>query len=255
MTASRKVLVVADPVETAAKLIQESAADAIANRGRFIIALSGGSTPLKLFVRLTEAPYRETIDWSRVYFLWGDERSVPPDHPESNYRMAHEALLGPLAIAPSQILRMEAEREDLAAAANEYDQKLRTLLQEGDSDGRIDLVLLGMGADGHTASLFPHTAALNEQANWAAANNVPQLKTRRMTLTYPVIAAARRVLFLATGREKAETLKEVLEGPLDPSRLPSQIAASRQGETFWIIDEEAGANLIQNGAIWTARSE
>jgi 6-phosphogluconolactonase len=162
MSASeRKVIVARDPIETAAAIFSSTAIDAIGRRGRFVTALSGGSTPKRLFERLTAAPYREAIDWRKVYLLWGDERCVPPDHSESNYGMARKSLLAPLGIASANIVRMEAERADLEKAASDYEMRLRTLLLEDGSDGRIDLVLLGMGADGHTASLFPGTRALD----------------------------------------------------------------------------------------------
>ena len=236
----RKIIVAANPVETAAALFSSTALDAIGRRGRFITALSGGSTPKKLFERLTESPYREAIDWRKVIFLWGDERSVPPSHPDSNFAMANNALLAPLGIPSANIYRMEAERADLEKAAGEYEVRLRGMFLEGDSGGRIDLVLLGMGTDGHTASLFPGTNALSETTKWVVANEVPQLKTWRMTLTYPVINAARKVIFLVTGGDKAAILMEVLTGPPDAGRLPSQAVLTSQGETIWVLDEAAG---------------
>lgn len=239
----RKIIVSPNPVETAAAIFSSSAIDAIARRGRFVTALSGGSTPKRLFERLTQSPYREAIDWRKVFFLWGDERSVPPDDPDSNFGMANKALLSPLRIPSSNILRMEAEKSDLAASAKDYERQLRALLLEGDSGGRIDLVLLGMGADGHTASLFPGTAALKERARWVVANEVPQLKTWRMTLTYSVINAARKVVFLATGAEKAAMIKEILAGPADAERLPSQTVLAKEGETIWVLDKAVGEGL------------
>ena len=154
--------------------------------------------------------------------------------------MANNALLAPLGIPSANIYRMEAERADLEKAAGEYEVRLRGMFLEGDSGGRIDLVLLGMGTDGHTASLFPGTNALSETTKWVVANEVPQLKTWRMTLTYPVINAARKVIFLVTGGDKAAILMEVLTGPPDAGRLPSQAVLTSQGETIWVLDEAAG---------------
>jgi 6-phosphogluconolactonase len=241
----RKVVVVADPVETAAAIFSSTAIDAIARRGRFLTALSGGSTPKRLFERLTAAPYREAIDWGKVYFLWGDERSVPPEDAESNFAMAKKHLLDPLKIPAANIQRMEAERPDIDAAAAEYELNLRTLMLEQSRSDKLDLVLLGMGADGHTASLFPGTTALAETNRWVVANEVPQLKTWRMTLTYPAINAARKVLFLVSGGDKAATIKEVLTGPPNAARFPSQAVAAKEGETIWVLDQAAGAGLAK----------
>lgn len=241
----RKILVSANPIETAAALFSSTAMDAIGRRGWFITALSGGSTPKKLFERLTETPYREAIEWKKVIFLWGDERSVPPSHPDSNFAMANHALLAPLGIPSANIFRMEAERGELEKAAAEYETRLRAKFLELGLEKRIDLVLLGMGTDGHTASLFPGTKALGENVKWVAANEVPQLKTWRMTLTYPAINAARKVVFLVTGSDKAGILKEVLSGVSDAQRLPSQAVLTPQGETIWITDEAAGATLTR----------
>lgn len=239
----RRILVVDNPVETAAAIFSSAAIDAIARRGRFVVALSGGSTPKKLFERLAASPYREAVEWRKIIFLWGDERTVPPDHADSNFAMAKRALLDPLSIPLANILRMEAERPDLAKAASDYEGKLRTLLRESGAEGRIDLVLLGMGADGHTASLFPGTQALSETAKWVVANEVPQHQTWRMTLTYPAINAARQVLFLVTGSDKAAALKEVLNGRLTPERLPSQAVSPAQSAAIWLLDAAAAAAL------------
>lgn len=239
----RKVIVAADPIEAAAAIFSSTAIDAIGRRGRFVTALSGGSTPKRLFERLTAAPYREAIDWKQVFFLWGDERCVPPNHADSNFKMAQESLLTPIAISPENVFRMEAERADLDKAASDYEVRLRTLLREGNSEGRIDLVLLGMGGDGHTASLFPGTAALAENRKWVVANEVPQLSTRRMTLTYPAINGARKILFLVTGADKAAKVKEVLTEMQGADRYPSQKILATNGETIWVLDQSSGAEL------------
>ena len=213
---------------------------AIAERGSFSIALAGGDTPRRMYERL--GGQRE-IDWDRVDFFWGDERSVPPDHPDSNFGMARAALLRPLGIEPRRIHRMEGERSDLDAAARDYEEDLaKTCGAPAGGPPVLDLVLLGMGPDGHTASLFPNTSALSETRRWVIANDVPQLSARRITITFPVIERARATLVLVTGVSKAEVLAEVLEGPLDPQRLPSQrLRGSASVE--WLVDAAAASRL------------
>jgi 6-phosphogluconolactonase len=183
------------------------------------------------------------LDWARVEFFWGDERPVPPEHPDSNFAMAQAALLRPLGIDPGRIHRIEGERGDLAAAARDYEEELAKTC--GAPDGRppiLDLVLLGMGADGHTASLFPYTAALSEARRWVVANDVPQLSTRRITITFPLIERARSSLVLVTGGSKSDALAEVLEGPLDPQRLPSQRLRALAC-VDWLVDAAAASRL------------
>ncbi len=187
------------------------------------MALSGGSTPRRLYQLLAGEPFRGQVDWPRVEIFWGDERSVPPDNKDSNYRMAHEALLEALKLPAGHVHRMQAERADRDAAAREYQDEIARAFGVDANGGppAFDLVLLGMGPDGHTASLFPHTAALGETKRWVVVNHVPQMNTDRMTLTYPVLNRAREVLFLVAGADKAERLDELLQGPPDPQRLPS----------------------------------
>lgn len=231
--------------ERAVHEFSQLAEKAIAERGRFTIALSGGSTPRALYQLLSGRPYRGRVDWSRIEFFWGDERNVSPDDEQSNFRMVSEAMLEKLAVPESQIHRMEAEREDLDAAAREYQETIARVL-EVSADGpppALDLVLLGLGPDGHTASLFPETQALEEATRWVVPNEVPQLKTRRMTLTVPMINAARSVIFLVTGKKKAGRLAEVLYGPSQPHQLPSQLIAPVGGELIWLVDEAAASNL------------
>ncbi len=231
--------------ELAAKEFLRLAAEAIAERGRFTVALSGGSTPRTLYQLLSGRPYRMRIDWSRVEFFWGDERSVPPDDAESNFRMASEAMLGKLPIPEANIHRMAAEREDLDAAATDYQALIGRVLQVP-ADGPpppLDLVLLGIGPDGHTASLFPHTAALEERHRWVVANEVPQLETNRMTMTVPMINAARSVIFLVAGASKADPLAEVLYGASAPREYPSQLIAPANGTLSWLVDDAAAAKL------------
>jgi 6-phosphogluconolactonase len=220
------------------------AAEAVAGRGRFAVALSGGSTPRRLFQLLAGPPWRERVAWDRIEFFWGDERCVPPDHPDSNYRMAREALLAHVPVRPDAVHRLEAERPDAAAAARDYQEVLARVLGAGPAGEppQLDLVLLGMGPDGHTASLFPQTAALGQTARWVVANFVPRLNTQRLTLTYPVLNRGRAVLFLICGADKADALHEVLEGPPDPRRLPSQ-GIRPDGPLLMFLDRAAAARL------------
>lgn len=202
----------------------------------FRLVLSGGSTPRPLYEQLAQA---EDIDWSSVHVFWGDERAVPPDHADSNYRMAKDALLDHVPLPPENIHRIPAEY-DPEQAAKSYDDELRTYLG---SDGRFDLVLLGMGDDGHTASLFPETAALDETQHLAVANYVAKLETWRITLTAPLINRARHLVFLVAGESKAEPLREVLHGPCQPRKLPAQMIAPTNGDVVWFLDHAAAAKL------------
>ncbi|HZY88352.1 MAG TPA: 6-phosphogluconolactonase [Gemmataceae bacterium] len=236
----------AEPVSrAAAEEFVRRAAEAIAARGRFTVALSGGSTPRRLYQLLAGEPYRGQVDWGRVEVFWGDERSVPPDDKESNYRMAREAMLTALALPPGHVHRMEAERADRDTAAREYQAEIARAFGV-DANGEppaFDLILLGMGPDGHTASLFPHTAALGETKRWVVVNHVPKFNTDRMTLTYPVLNRACEVLFLVAGADKAEPLAEVLQGPPDPERLPSQRVRPTDGQLLFFVDRAAAARL------------
>jgi 6-phosphogluconolactonase len=228
----------------AAAEIAGAARRAIAERGAFTLALAGGDTPRPTYARLASEP---GIDWPRVEFFWCDERPVPPEHPDSNYRMARATLLEPLAIDARRVHRIEGERADLDAAARDYENELARWLggTPGGVPPQLDLVLLGMGADGHTASLFPYTAALSESRRWVVANDAPRLATRRITFTFPLIERARSVLLLVTGGAKAAALSEVLEGPWDPQRLPSQRLRAHAG-VDWLVDAEAASLLREN---------
>lgn len=248
MNPNRTILRFPDPeavCHAAAEEFVRIAAASIADRGRFIFALSGGSTPKRLYELLAQPPYRDEVDWTRIEFFWGDERTVPPEHADSNYRMTREALLQPLGIAPEQIHRMVGESPDLDAAAQEYEAEIAHVfgIPVSDEPPAFDLVLLGLGPDGHTASLFPHTAALQERTRWVVANQVPQQNTWRLTLTVPVLNQASEVLFLVDGSKKASVLAEVLEGPPDADRLPSQLVQPSPGELKWFLDESAAAGL------------
>ncbi len=220
--------------------------EAIDARGRFAVALAGGSTPRRLYELLGDEPFRAQVDRARVDFFWGDERPVTPDHKDSNFGMAKRALLDKLSLPARQIHRMPADRSDLAAAARDYQSEIAATLG-APADGQppaFDLVLLGIGSDGHTASLFPHTAALDEANRWVVANPVPKLNVTRLTLTPLILNRARHILFMAGGADKASVLAEVLEGPPDPQRLPSQlIAPPPPGRVTWLVDLAAARNL------------
>jgi len=229
----------------AAEKFVAAAEAAIAARGFFSVALSGGSTPKALYQLLTTEPYARRVAWDKVEWFFGDERSVGPDDPESNYRMAREAMFAALPIAPERVHRIRGESENPTEAAADYAAELGKVLAASDTGKppAIDLVLLGIGNDGHTASLFPFTKALHERSKWAVPNDVPQLNTRRYTLTLPVLNAASCVLFLITGVGKAKVLQEVLHGPREPERLPSQSIVPDRGELLWHVDRAAASRL------------
>ena len=233
--------------EAAAQEFVRCAGEAVAARGRFTVALSGGSTPKRLYQLLAAEPFRAQVEWGRVEIFWGDERCVPPDHPDSNYRMAHEAMLAHLPIPAEHIHRMEGERPDLDAAARDYQEVLARVFYgkpTGPEPPALDLVLLGMGPDGHTASLFPHTDALRETTRWVVANHVPQLNTDRLTLTLPILKRAREVLFLVVGADKADRWAEAL-GPsfADAPHLPAQLIRPALA-LKWFVDSAAAARLL-----------
>jgi 6-phosphogluconolactonase len=229
----------------AAQYFVEMVGEAVAGRGRARIAISGGSTPKATFQLLADPnqPWRSRMPWNDMDLYWVDERCVGPDDAQSNYRMTREALLDHVPLAPAQIHRIEGEL-DPQSAADKYESELRNSFRlEGAESPRFDLVALGMGPDGHTASLFPHTAALHEMSRIVTANRVPQMDIWRITLTWPVINAARSVFFLIAGADKAEVIKEVLTGPRDPERLPSQLIWPSSGILTLILDKAAAALL------------
>lgn len=223
-----------------AEFFVQTAVIAIGARGKFTVALSGGSTPRKLHQLLTREPYVGQVDWTKVHVYWGDERTVPPDDEESNYNMARETLLDHVPIPEDQIYRMRGEI-DPETAATEYGRLIKANFDPPQS--RFDLILLGMGDDGHTASLFPHTAALDEVKHRCVANFVPKLDTWRITLTVPVINSAANVVFLVSGAKKAESLKAVIEGDYQPQIYPSQLINPEDGQLIWMVDEDAAALL------------
>jgi 6-phosphogluconolactonase len=223
--------------------------------GRFTVALSGGSTPRAMLAWLAEEPFLNTVPWDGTYFFWGDERCVPPDHPDSNYRMAREALLSKAPIPEKNIFRIPAEQADHARAAEEYSVTLRHFFLTGPGAvrsataplvnfPRFDLIFLGMGPDGHTASLFPGTTALKAERQITVSNYVEKFQADRITLTAPTINNARNVTFLVAGADKAVTLKDVIEGEPQPDRYPSQLIHPGNGTLLWLLDE-AAAQLLK----------
>lgn len=215
---------------------------------RFTVALSGGSTPKGLFSLLASS-YRERLPWGRIFFFWGDERHVPPDSSESNYRMANEALLSKVPIPPANIFRVPAENSDANRAAAEYEETLRNFFHPASGVfPQFDLILLGMGPDGHCASLFPGTAALQEKSKLVVANWVDKFKTFRITFTAPLINQARVVEFLVAGADKSASLYEVLEGSGSTDQFPSKMIHPVNGQLIWLVDKAAAASLSRKSA-------
>jgi 6-phosphogluconolactonase len=225
-------------VDGTAAFIAGLAAESIAARDRFTIALAGGGTPRPIYARLAAA---DRIDWGKVHVFFSDERCVPPDDAASNYRMACETLLDHVPLPPDNIHRMRGE-EDPALAALAYEQDLQGLFRTSAAPV-FDLICLGMGDDGHTASLFPGTAALRERERWVVAQYVAVARAWRVTLTATLINAARHVAFLVEGAGKSETLQRVLEGAYQPDVLPAQLIQPRNGQTHWLVDAAAATRI------------
>ena len=205
----------------------------LAQQDRFTVALSGGSTPKILYQLLADPdePFRARVPWSKTHFYWSDERHVPPDHPDSNYRMAHEAMLSHVPVPESNVHRVSGENPSAQEAADEYEQILVP---------RLDLILLGLGTDGHTASIFPGSDLLHETKRLVAAPWVEKLNTYRITMTLPLLNNGASIVFLVSGREKAEIVKEVLEGP---KKYPAQFVQPTNGELIWMLDKDAARQI------------
>jgi 6-phosphogluconolactonase len=229
--------------EAASGRFTELAREAIRERGRFAVALSGGSTPKRVYELLAGGPFREQLDWSQVHIFFGDERCVPADDIESNYRMANEALLSRVDLPPQNIHRING-LGDAVANARLYEDELRVFFNDA-AWPRFDLVLLGMGDDGHTASLFPGTQVLHEEEAWVCGLWVEKLAAFRITLTAPAINRAAHVIFLVTGENKASRLAEIHSGVKDLERLPAQLIKPVDGTLEWFIDRAAAASLGQ----------
>jgi 6-phosphogluconolactonase len=228
------------------------ASRSVAARGRFLVALAGGSTPLEAYRLLASPGLASQVDWSRVHLLWGDERCVSPDHPDSNYRMAREALLDRVPVQEGSVHRIRCELEPEVAAA-EYERELRALAAgpgrpsagDGGAVLRLDLVLLGMGEDGHTASLFPGTPAVEERERWVVAQHVPAVGAWRVTLTPVILNAAGTVTIVVSGSGKAGRLHRALTSPPQPRTLPVQAIQPKSGRLRWMVD--AGAAALMSG--------
>jgi 6-phosphogluconolactonase len=235
----------ADTARAAAQLFTDQAVKAVAARGAARIAISGGTTPKSMFQLLADPaePFLKQVPWDRIELYWVDERCVPPDNAESNYRMTNETLLSKVPLLAERVHRMEGELDPAVAAAR-YESTIRnTFKLEGAETPTFDLVLLGMGDDGHTASLFPHTEALNELSHIVVPNHVPQKDTWRITLTSPVINQGREVAFLIEGAGKAQVLHDVFLGPYQPETYPSQIIRPAGGRLTLLLDAAAAAKL------------
>ena len=228
----------------AAQYIVRLANEAIVTRGRFSIALSGGSTPKALYGLLATEPYLSQINWSSVEIFWSDERCVPPDDPDSNYAMANEVLLSKIPIQLHQVHRMPAEKADRDAASQDYTLEMQRVFGTNGIPA-FDLIQLGMGPEGHTASLFPHQQSLREQERLVMPVSVPKPPPPRLTFTPPLLNAARHVLFLVTGSEKAGAVQAVLEGPYQPEEYPTQLVRPAAGEVTWMLDTAAAGKLAQ----------
>jgi 6-phosphogluconolactonase len=211
----------------------------------FTVALSGGSTPQTFLEILASPEFSQRIQWESVHLFQVDERCVPPDHLQSNYRMINGTLLRPVPGASENFHRMKAELEDRDAASAGYEAEIRSVFDPPESSlPRFDLIFLGLGSDGHTASLFPGSEALAEMERWVCPNYVEKLQMHRLTLTYPVLNAAREIVFLVTGEGKAEILRQVLEGRREPGQFPAQGIQPSEGTTYWYLDRPA-AHLLR----------
>ncbi len=226
----------------AAQYIVRLASESIVMHGRFTIALSGGSTPRKLYSLLGSEPYRSQIDWALVEIFWSDERCVPPDSEDSNYRMARETLLSNIPIAAKQVHRMPADQPDRDVASQAYTLELQGTFGT-DGIPRFDLIQLGMGPEGHTASLFPHQPSLHEQQRLVMPVITPKPPPPRLTFTPPLLNAARHILFLVTGADKSDAVHAVLEGEYNPDEYPAQIVRPKDGEVTWMLDTAAAEKL------------
>ncbi|MGH9529941.1 MAG: 6-phosphogluconolactonase [Terriglobales bacterium] len=243
MPSAPEIRILDDPAElfrAAAVEFSELANEAVHACGRFCVALSGGSTPKGLYTLLATGAF--PVPWENVCVLWGDERHVPPDDPESNYRMANEAMLSKVPVPAGNVFRILGEEKDAQVAAKKYEETLVNFfdLDTGELP-RFDLILLGMGPDGHTASLFPNSSALREKKRLVAANWVEKFHAYRITLTSPVLNNAVTVVFLVSGQDKSAVLHDVLDGP--PGRFPSQLVHPAEGRMIWLLDRAAASKL------------
>jgi 6-phosphogluconolactonase len=247
----REIRILPDGAAIAKRAAQEfvrAAAAAVREKGSFSVALAGGSTPKALYSLLVNDPaLRSQVPWDKIHLFFGDERHVPPDHPDSNFLMATEAMISKSPMKPEQVTRIKGEYFDAEQAALEYEKALREYfkLQEGEYP-RFDLLLAGMGNEGHTLSLFPGTKALHADGRLVVRNWVGKLNTERVTLTAPAASNAALVVFMVTGMDKAPALKSVLEGPFEPDQLPAQLLQPQNGRLLWLVDT-AAASVLSTG--------
>ena len=229
----------------AAQEFVESAISAVREKGSFNVALAGGSTPKALYgLLVTDAALRSQVPWDKMHLFFGDERHVAPDHCDSNFRMATEAMISKSPLKPEQVTRIKGEYPATEQAALEYEKILREYFKLKDGEyPRFDLLLVGMGSEGHTLSLFPGTKALHAEGRAVVRNWVGKLYTERITLTAPAASSAARILFMVTGADKAPALKAVLEGPYEPEQLPAQLLQPKNGKLLWLVDTAAGGML------------
>jgi 6-phosphogluconolactonase len=244
----REIRILADSAAIARRAAQDfvqAAALAVREKNAFQVALAGGSTPKALYSLLVNDPaLRSQVPWDKMHLFFGDERHVPPDHPDSNFRMASETMISKSPLKPEQVTRIKGEYPDAEQAALEYEKTLREYFKLKDGDyPRFDLVLAGMGSEGHTLSLFPGTKALHADGRIAVRNWVGKLDTDRITLTAPAASKAAEILFMVTGADKAPALKSVLEGPYEPDQLPAQALQPKNGKLLWLVDSAAGGLL------------
>jgi len=230
--------------QTAAEMFIRIGNEAIQKRGQFTVALAGGSTPKSLYQLLASERFKDKLDWEKVFFFFGDERKVSPDDAESNFKMANENLFEQLKLSAQNIFRWETELKNAEKIAEKYEETVKDFFNlPANGFPGFDLILLGMGDDGHTASLFPFTEALNETEKIAVANYVEKLQTTRLTLTFPAINNATNIIFLVSGANKAEILREVLEGDFQTKKFPSQKINPENGNVFWLIETNAAQKL------------
>jgi 6-phosphogluconolactonase len=248
VTVNREVRILADGAaiaRRAAELIVDAATVAVRERGAFTISLAGGSTPKALYELLATDPvFKSQMPWGKTQFFFGDERHVPADDPDSNFRMANESMLSKVSLKPEQVYRIKGEYEDAEKAALEYEQTLRSYFKLSTGQlPRFDVVLLGMGDEGHTLSLFPGTKALHDNGRLVMSNWIGKLYTQRVTITAPVANNSGLAIFMITKADKALALKGVLEGPAEPEQLPSQLIQPKNGKVLWLLDTTAASKL------------
>jgi 6-phosphogluconolactonase len=244
----REIRILTDGAAIAKRAAQEfvqAAAEAVRERGSYNVALGGGSTPRALYSLLVNDPTLcSQVPWDKIHLFFGDERHVAPDHPDSNFRMATEAMIAKSPLRAKQVVRIKGEYPDTGKAAVEYEKALRDYFKLKDGEyPRFDLLLAGMGNEGHTLSLFPGTKALHADGRVVVRNWIGKLYTERITLTAPAASNAANIIFMVTGADKAPALKAVLEGPFEPEQLPAQLLQPQNGKLLWLVDAAAGSML------------